>query len=225
MPQDIIIDPNILAIATGMEEHDRYALDFIRATKWIHDNLPGAHVSGGVSNLSFSFRGNNYIREAMHSVFLYHAIQAGMDFGIVNPSTKIQYSDIPEEQLTVIEDAILYRHEGASEALIELANELNAQKQSVEQNAANLLDNNAQQTVPAWRSETIEQRLSYALRKGIGDYLEEDQSVALSGAGCIPAAYILPAEKDTDVRLNGYIMRYPYRVDTDAVPYGCMGCR
>ena len=179
MPQDIIIDPNILAIATGMEEHDRYALDFIRATKWIHDNLPGAHVSGGVSNLSFSFRGNNYIREAMHSVFLYHAIQAGMDFGIVNPSTKIQYSDIPEEQLTVIEDAILYRHEGASEDLIELANELNAQKQSVEQNAANLLDNNAQQAVPAWRSETVEQRLSYALRKGIGDYLEEDLHEAL----------------------------------------------
>ena len=179
MPQDIIIDPNILAIATGMEEHDRYALDFIRATKWIHDNLPGAHVSGGVSNLSFSFRGNNYIREAMHSVVLYHAIQAGMDFGIVNPSTKIQYSDIPEEQLTIIEDAILYRHEGASEALIELANELNAQKQSVEQNAANLLDNNAQQTVPAWRSETVEQRLSYALRKGIGDYLEEDLHEAL----------------------------------------------
>ena len=179
MPQDIIIDPNILAIATGMEEHDRYALDFIRATKWIHDNLPGAHVSGGVSNLSFSFRGNNYIREAMHSVFLYHAIQAGMDFGIVNPSTKIQYSDIPEEQLTIIEDAILYRHVGASEALIELANELNAQKQSVEQNAANLLDNNAQQTVPAWRSETVEQRLSYALRKGIGDYLEEDLHEAL----------------------------------------------
>ena len=164
---------------TGMEEHDRYAFDFIRATKWIHDNLPGAHVSGGVSNLSFSFRGNNYIREAMHSVFLYHAIQAGMDFGIVNPSTKIQYSDIPEEQLTIIEDAILYRHEGASEALIELANELNAQKQSVEQNAANLLDNNAQQAVPAWRSETIEQRLSYALRKGIGDYLEEDLHEAL----------------------------------------------
>ena len=179
MPQDIIIDPNILAIATGMEEHDRYAFDFIRATKWIHDNLPGAHVSGGVSNLSFSFRGNNYIREAMHSVFLYHAIQAGMDFGIVNPSTKIQYSDIPEEQLTIIEDAILYRHEGASEALIELANELNAQKQSVEQNAANLLDNNAQQAVPAWRSETVEQRLSYALRKGIGDYLEEDLHEAL----------------------------------------------
>ena len=179
MPQDIIIDPNILAIATGMEEHDRYAFDFIRATKWIHDNLPGAHVSGGVSNLSFSFRGNNYIREAMHSVFLYHAIQAGMDFGIVNPSTKIQYSDIPEEQLTIIEDAVLYRHEGASEALIELANELNAQKQSVEQNAANLLDNNAQQTVPAWRSETVEQRLSYALRKGIGDYLEEDLHEAL----------------------------------------------
>lgn len=179
MPQDIIIDPNILAIATGMEEHDRYALDFIRATKWIHENLPGAHVSGGVSNLSFSFRGNNYIREAMHSVFLYHAIQAGMDFGIVNPSTKIQYSDIPEKQLTIIEDAILYRHEGASEGLIELANELNAQKQSVEQNAANPLDNNTQPSVPAWRNLTVEQRLSYALRKGIGDYLEEDIHEAL----------------------------------------------
>ena len=91
-PLDIIFDPNILAIATGMEEHDAYAADFIRATAWIRQNLPGAHVSGGVSNLSFSFRGNNYIREAMHAVFLYHAIQKGMDFGIVNPSTKVTYT-------------------------------------------------------------------------------------------------------------------------------------
>ena len=101
-PLDIIFDPNILAIATGMEEHDDYAIDFIRATRWIRQNLPGAHVSGGVSNLSFSFRGNNYIREAMHAVFLYHAISKGMDFGIVNPTTKVTYSDIPDQQLEII---------------------------------------------------------------------------------------------------------------------------
>ena len=105
-PQDIIFDPNILAIATGMEEHDAYALDFIRATRWIRENLPGAHVSGGVSNLSFSFRGNNYLREAMHAVFLYHAIKAGMDFGIVNPSSKVAYEDIQKEQLKLLEDVI-----------------------------------------------------------------------------------------------------------------------
>ena len=121
-PLDIIFDPNVLAVATGMEEHDSYAADFIRATGWIRKNLPGAHVSGGVSNLSFSFRGNNYIREAMHAVFLYHAIQQGMDFGIVNPATKVLYSDIPQDQLTVIEDVILNRRKGAAEALTELAN-------------------------------------------------------------------------------------------------------
>ena len=118
-PFDIIFDPNILAIATGMEEHDAYALDFIRATQWIRQHLPGAHVSGGVSNLSFSFRGNNYIREAMHAVFLYHAIQAGMDFGIVNPATKVTYADIPQEQLEIIEDVVLNRKKGAAERLIE----------------------------------------------------------------------------------------------------------
>ena len=106
-PLDIIFDPNILSIATGIEEHDSYALEFIRATKWIRTHLKGAHVSGGVSNLSFSFRGNNYIREAMHAVFLYHAIGAGMDFGIVNPATKITYSDIPEHDLKIIENAVL----------------------------------------------------------------------------------------------------------------------
>lgn len=118
-PLDIIFDPNVLAVATGMEEHDSYAADFIKATGWIRHHLPGAHISGGVSNLSFSFRGNNYIREAMHAVFLYHAIQQGMDFGIVNPASKILYSDIPAEQLTIIEDVILNRHAGASDKLIE----------------------------------------------------------------------------------------------------------
>ena len=103
-PLDIIFDPNVLAVATGMEEHDSYAADFIRATGWIRENLPGTHVSGGVSNLSFSFRGNNYIREAMHAVFLYHAIRKGMDFGIVNPSTKVTYADIPQSQLEIIEE-------------------------------------------------------------------------------------------------------------------------
>ena len=120
-PFDIIFDPNILAIATGMEEHDAYAADFIRATRWIRENLPGAHVSGGVSNLSFSFRGNNYIREAMHAVFLYHAIQAGMDFAIVNPATKVTYSDIPADLLEIIEDVVLNRKKGAAERLIEFS--------------------------------------------------------------------------------------------------------
>ena len=123
-PLDIIFDPNVLAVATGMEEHDAYAADFIRATGWIKENLPGAHISGGVSNLSFSFRGNNFIREAMHAVFLYHAIQKGMDFGIVNPATKVTYADIPEDQLEVIEDVILNRKKGAAEALTELAGKL-----------------------------------------------------------------------------------------------------
>ena len=122
-PFDIIFDPNILAIATGMEEHDAYAVDFIRATGWIRQHLPGAHVSGGVSNLSFSFRGNNYIREAMHAVFLYHAIQQGMDFGIVNPATKVTYNDIPQDQLEIIEDVVLNRKKGAAERLIEIGSQ------------------------------------------------------------------------------------------------------
>ena len=135
-PQDIIFDPNILSIATGMPEHDRYALDFIRATRWIKENLPGAHVSGGVSNLSFSFRGNNYLREAMHAVFLYHARQAGMDMAIVNPATKVTYADLPADQLEIIEDAILARKADAAERLTELATDIaeEAQKQSGSQN-------------------------------------------------------------------------------------------
>ena len=129
-PHDIIFDPNVLAIATGMEEHDNYAVDFIRAAGWIRRNLPGAHVSGGVSNLSFSFRGNNYIREAMHAVFLYHACREGMDMGIVNPATSVMYGDIPSDILTVIEDVVLNRRPDAAERLIELADKLKAEAEA-----------------------------------------------------------------------------------------------
>ena len=173
-PQDIIFDPNILAICTGMKEHNSYAVDFIRATKWIKKNLPGAHVSGGVSNLSFSFRGNNYIREAMHAVFLYHAIQVGMDFGIVNPATKVTYADIPEDHLKIIEDVVLDRVEGADELLIELANKILEEKEA--QKNGGTTQEVAQE---AWRNDILEDRLKYALRKGISTYLNEDIHEAL----------------------------------------------
>ena len=173
-PQDIIFDPNILAICTGMKEHNSYAVDFIRATEWIKKNLPGAHVSGGVSNLSFSFRGNNYIREAMHAVFLYHAIQVGMDFGIVNPATKVTYADIPEDHLKIIEDVVLDRVEGADELLIELANKILEEKEAQKNGGAT--QEIAQE---AWRNDNLEDRLKYALRKGISTYLNEDIHDAL----------------------------------------------
>ena len=173
-PLDIIFDPNVLAVATGMEEHDAYAADFIRAAGWIHENLPGAHISGGVSNLSFSFRGNNYIREAMHAVFLYHAIQKGMDFGIVNPATKVTYADIPQDQLDVIEDVILNRKKGAAEALIELANRL------MEAGEAGGKVPDAEKTSVACPPDLpLEERLEKALVKGIADYLEADLKEAL----------------------------------------------
>ena len=173
-PQDIIFDPNILAICTGMKEHNSYAVDFIRATEWIKKNLPGAHVSGGVSNLSFSFRGNNYIREAMHAVFLYHAIQAGMDFGIVNPATKVTYADIPEDHLKIIEDVVLDRVEGADELLIELANKILEEKEAQKNGGAT-----QKVEQEAWRNDILEDRLKYALRKGISTYLNEDIHEAL----------------------------------------------
>lgn len=173
-PQDIIFDPNILAICTGMKEHNSYAVDFIRATKWIKKNLPGAHVSGGVSNLSFSFRGNNYIREAMHAVFLYHAIQVGMDFGIVNPATKVTYADIPEDHLKIIEDVVLDRVEGADELLIELANKILEEKEAQKNGGAT-----QEVAQEAWRNDILEDRLKYALRKGISTYLNEDIHEAL----------------------------------------------
>ena len=179
-PLDIIFDPNVLAIATGMEEHDNYAVDFIRAAGWIRRNLPGAHVSGGVSNLSFSFRGNNYIREAMHAVFLYHAIQQGMDFGIVNPATKVTYADIPQDQLEAIEDVVLNRRQGAAETLVELATalkaEADAKKAAAE--AGNAIAATPKEDVSRL-SLPLEERLQQALVKGIGDHLEEDLAEAL----------------------------------------------
>ena len=178
-PLDIIFDPNVLAIATGMEEHDNYAVDFIKATGWIKRNLPGAHISGGVSNLSFSFRGNNYIREALHAVFLYHAIQQGMDFGIVNPSTKVTYDDIPQEQLEIIEDVVLNRRQGAADTLIELANRLKeeAEQKTSQQEGSSI--GQQERSVDGWRKLSVDERLSYALVKGVPDYLEEDLKAAL----------------------------------------------
>jgi len=171
-PYDIIFDPNVLAIATGMEEHDAYALDFIRATGWISRHLTGAHVSGGVSNLSFSFRGNNYIREAMHAVFLYHAIQQGMDFGIVNPATKVTYNEIPAEQLEVIEDVVLNRKPGAAERLIELAGTIVAEQQPAEKETV-------ESTKTEENNKPVEERLAEALVRGIGEHLESDLEEAL----------------------------------------------
>ena len=170
-PQDIIFDPNVLAVATGIEEHNNYAVDFIKATGWIRRHLPGAHVSGGVSNLSFSFRGNNYIREAMHAVFLYHAIQRGMDMGIVNPGTSVLYSDIPTDVLEKIEDVVLNRRPDAAERLIELAESLKATMSGTAGQPAAKQD--------AWREESVQERLKYALMKGIGDFLEQDLAEAL----------------------------------------------
>ena len=170
-PRDIIFDPNILSVATGIEEHNNYAVDFIKATGWIKQNLPGAHVSGGVSNLSFSFRGNNYIREAMHAVFLYHAIRQGMDMAIVNPATSVLYSDIPADVLECIEDVVLNRRQDAAERLIEMAEALKAASSNVE------FTQSVSQQV--WRKGTIEERLRHALVKGLGEYLESDLQEAL----------------------------------------------
>ena len=179
-PLDIIFDPNVLAIATGMEEHDNYAVDFIRATEWIKQNLPGAHISGGVSNLSFSFRGNNYIREAMHAVFLYHAIQKGMDFGIVNPATKVAYGDIPADQLEILEDVVLNRKADASERLIELADQIKQQQEALKNGAAAGGAAAVSKAEPEWRKEDVAKRLSTALVKGVAEYMEEDIQEALT---------------------------------------------
>lgn len=169
-PNDIIFDPNVLAIATGMEEHNNYAVDFIRATEWIRTHLSGAHVSGGVSNLSFSFRGNNYLREAMHAVFLYHAIRAGMDMGIVNPSSAVQYNEIPPTLLERIEDVVLNRRPDASERLIDIAEEIKPLKEKVADNKKS--ENN--------RTVSVDERLKSALIKGNGEHLKEDLNEALT---------------------------------------------
>lgn len=177
-PEDIIFDPNVLAICTGLPEHRNYAQDFIRATAWIRQNLPGCHISGGVSNLSFSFRGNNYLREAMHAVFLYHAIQSGMDMAILNPSSSVQYSEIPSDLLQLIEDVILHPSASAEEALIERAEVMKAEQLAAKEAAANGV-HKVTTNVEEWRSDSVEQRLAHALIKGIGDYLETDIDEAL----------------------------------------------
>ncbi|MBR5804362.1 MAG: methionine synthase [Bacteroidaceae bacterium] len=176
-PEDIIFDPNVLSVATGIAEHDRYALDFIRATGWIRKNLPGAHVSGGVSNLSFSFRGNNYIREAMHAVFLYHAIREGMDMAIVNPATSVLYTDIAPDVLECIEDVILCRRPDATERLVEKATEF--QRISIEEKDGNASSMN-KPALAEWRKTSVEERLAHALIKGISDHLESDLTEAIS---------------------------------------------
>jgi len=174
-PQDIIFDPNVLAIATGMPEHSRYGLDFIRAVTWIKQHLPYAKVSGGVSNLSFSFRGNNYVREAMHAVFLYHAIRAGMDMGIVNPSTAVMYEDIEPSLRTLLEDVVLARRPEAADELIEYAQTID--------NGQLTIDNEGKSERDSWRSLTVEERLEYALVKGIDEYLATDLQEAIQQYG------------------------------------------
>ena len=165
-PQDdIIFDPNIFPVATGMEEHANNALDFFRATQWIRQNLPGAHVSGGVSNVSFSFRGNNKVREAMHAAFLYHATAHGMDMGIVNPSMLEIYSEIEPELLTRVEDVLLNRRADATERLLEFADTV---KGDVRQQTADL----------TWREQSVEKRLAHALIKGIVEFIDEDVEAA-----------------------------------------------
>ena len=171
-PQEIIFDPNILAIATGIEEHASYGLDFIRACEWISKNLPGTHISGGVSNLSFSFRGNNYVREALHAVFLYHAIAAGMDMGIVNPQSSVQYDEIPADIREAMEDVIMNRSSEATERLIAIAEGLKEKSVKSEHHADN-----------SWREKSVEERLKHSLLKGIDDHLQEDLDEAVAKYG------------------------------------------
>ena len=169
-PEDIIFDPNIFAVATGIEEHNNYGNDFINATRWIRQNLPYAHVSGGVSNLSFSFRGNEPVREAMHSVFLYHAIQAGMDMGIVNAGQLAVYDDIPTELREACEDVVLNRRPDATDRLLEIAEGFKSQ------------GSKKQEIDLSWREAPVEKRLEYALVKGITDFIDEDTEEARAKA-------------------------------------------
>lgn len=164
-PQDIIFDPNIFPVATGIEEHRNYALDFFKAAKWIRENLPHAHVSGGVSNVSFSFRGNQKVREAMHAAFLYHAIQHGMDMGIVNPTMLEVYDEIDKDLLERVEDVLLNRRDDATERLLEFAETVKGSAKKKE-------------TEDEWRKGTVEERLTHALVKGIIDFIDQDTEEA-----------------------------------------------
>ncbi len=164
-PQDIIFDPNILTVATGIEEHNNYAVDYIKTVKWIKENLPLAKVSGGVSNISFSFRGNNMVREAMHSAFLYHAIKAGMDMGIVNAGMIDVYDEIPKDLLELAEDVLLNRRQDATERLVDYAEKVKSKGKIIERDLA-------------WRDSPVEERLKHALIKGIVEFIEEDTEEA-----------------------------------------------
>ncbi len=172
-PEDIIFDPNVLTVATGIEEHANYAKDFIEATRWIKTNLPFARVSGGISNVSFSFRGNNAVREAMHSCFLYHAIQAGLDMGIVNAGQLAVYEDIPADLRELIEDVLLNRREDATERLVTFADEIKNKASGTKAATADL----------TWREGTVEERLKHALIKGIVDFVDADTEEALAKYG------------------------------------------
>ncbi|MDK2909489.1 MAG: 5-methyltetrahydrofolate--homocysteine methyltransferase [Bacteroidales bacterium] len=167
-PWDIIFDPNVLAIATGMDEHNNYAVDFIRAVKWIKNNLPHARTSGGISNLSFSFRGNDKIRQAIHAVFLYHAIQAGLDMGIVNAGEIPVYDEIEEPLRTLVEDLVLNRRHDATERLLMYAHQMSESHQV-----------DSEGNIPAWRLKPAEERLREALVRGIADFIEDDLAEAL----------------------------------------------
>ncbi len=166
-PQDIVFDPNIFPIATGIPDHDNYAVDFFKATKWIKNNLPGARVSGGVSNVSFSFRGNNVVREAMHSVFLYHAVNSGMDMGIVNAGMLTVYDDIPKDLLERVEDVVLNRREDAAERLIEFAEQVKDQEADAKESDK-----------LKWREGDLQGRITHALVKGITEFIEQDAEEA-----------------------------------------------
>ena len=170
-PEDIIFDPNILTVGTGIEEHNNYAVDFIEATRWIKANLPHAKVSGGVSNVSFSFRGNNPVREAMHAAFLYHAIKAGMDMGIVNPSMLEVYEEVDKELLVLVEDVLLNRRPDSTERLVEHGEKLKASGAAKDQKADIAV-------LEAWRTGPVEARLSHALVKGIDAWIDEDTEEA-----------------------------------------------
>lgn len=165
-PEDIVFDPAVLTVGTGLSEHADYALDFIRATQWIRAHLPYAHVSGGVSNLSFAFRGNNALREAMHSVFLQHTMAAGQEMGIVNPSTAVSYSDVPRELVEAIDDLLLHRREDATERLLDMAQGMQGSTVSKKNGG------------DEWRQGAVDERLKYALIHGVGSYLEEDVRAA-----------------------------------------------
>jgi 5-methyltetrahydrofolate--homocysteine methyltransferase len=173
-PQDIIFDPNILTVATGIEEHNNYAVDFIEATRWIKKNLPLAKVSGGVSNISFSFRGNNHVREAMHSAFLFHAIRAGLDMGIVNAGMLEVYEEIPKDLLELVEDVLLNRRSDATERLVEHGEELKKKATGV------TAETKAEE---AWRSAPVEERLKHSLVKGIDAFVNEDTEEARAKYG------------------------------------------